>query len=182
MIAALSITGEGSQRSGLTTFTMVPHRERVIGAKVLTSLSVGVAAMLFAFAVGAIGNVVGTAINGTDMISDVSVVEVRTSCSAACSACSPAPCWASLFRSSVGSLVGYFLYAFVLPSLYGVLTPSVGWFQDVRPWIDLNLAESFLFEGKVVGEQWANIAVTTGIWIILPALIGLRLVMKSEVK
>ena len=34
MIAILSITGEWSQRSGLTTFTLVPHRGRVIRAKV----------------------------------------------------------------------------------------------------------------------------------------------------
>ena len=33
MIAILSVTSEWSQRSGLTTFTLVPHRGRVIGAK-----------------------------------------------------------------------------------------------------------------------------------------------------
>ena len=55
-----------------------------------------------------------------------------------------------LFRSFGGSAVGTPAYAFVLPSLYpGVLTSSVDWFPDVRPWIDLNLAESFLFEGQL---------------------------------
>lgn len=33
IIAILSVTGEWSQRSGLTTFTLVPHRIRVILAK-----------------------------------------------------------------------------------------------------------------------------------------------------
>ena len=56
------------------------------------------------------------------------------------------------------------------------------WFPDVQPWIDLNLAESFLFSGEVTGEQWANVAVTSAVWIILPALLGLRLAMRSEVK
>ena len=68
------------------------------------------------------------------------------------------------------------------PSSASVLTTSVDWFPDVRPWIDLNLAESFLFNGQVTGEQWANVAVTAGVWIILPALLGLRLAMRSEVK
>ena len=32
MVAILSVTSEWTQRSGLTTFTLVPHRERVVGA------------------------------------------------------------------------------------------------------------------------------------------------------
>src|SRR4028119_611343 len=54
IIAVLAITGEWSQRSGLSTFTLVPHRQRVIGAKVLASLVVGVAAMLFALVIGVV--------------------------------------------------------------------------------------------------------------------------------
>jgi hypothetical protein len=30
--------------------------------------------------------------------------------------------------------------------------------------------------------QWAHIASTVGIWIVLPGLLGLRWVMRSEVK
>jgi hypothetical protein len=182
MIAALSITGEWSQRSGLSTFTMVPHRHRVIGAKMLTSLAVGFAAMVFAFAVGAIGNVVGSAINDTTTVWDVSVAEGANIVLGSLLCLLTGTMLGMLFRSSVGALVGYVAYAFVLPSLYGVLLTSVDWFPDVQPWIDLNLAESFLFEGQVTGQQWANIAVTAGMWIILPALVSLRLVMRSEVK
>jgi hypothetical protein len=62
-----------SQRTGLTTFTLVPHRNRVIGAIVVASVTVGAASMLFALAVGAVGNLVGTAITGTEQIWDVTV-------------------------------------------------------------------------------------------------------------
>ena len=65
IIAILAITSEWSQRTGLTTFTLVPHRRRVIAAKTISSISVAVASMLFAFVLGAVGNVVGTAIAGT---------------------------------------------------------------------------------------------------------------------
>ena len=60
MVALLSITSEWSQRSGLTTFTYVPNRRRVVWAKTLSSVIVAVASMLFAFAIGAVGNVVGS--------------------------------------------------------------------------------------------------------------------------
>ena len=182
MIAILSITGEWSQRSGLTTFTLVPRRNRVIVAKGITSLGVGVAAMLFAFAIGAVGNLVGTAITGADLVWDVSVTEGATIVLGSLLCLLTGTMLGLLIRSSVGALVVYFIYAFVLPSLFGVLTTSVAWFPDVQPWVDLNLAESFLFSGDVTGEQWANVAVTAAIWIILPALLGLRLAMRSEVK
>src|SRR3712207_4092965 len=35
VVAILSVTSEWSQRSGLTTFALVPHRQRVIAAKAL---------------------------------------------------------------------------------------------------------------------------------------------------
>ena len=38
MVAILSVTGEWSQRSGLTTFTLVPHRSRVILAKAIAAV------------------------------------------------------------------------------------------------------------------------------------------------
>jgi ABC-2 type transport system permease protein len=48
--------------------------------------------------------------------------------------------------------------------------------------VDVNYARSFLFEGTLTTEQWANVAVTTATWLVLPALVGLRIVMRSEVK
>src|SRR6266487_3470893 len=74
-VCSSDITGEWSQRSGLTTFTLVPHRNRVIAAKAISSVAVAIASMLFAFVIGAIGNLVGTAIAGTDMVWDVSLAE-----------------------------------------------------------------------------------------------------------
>src|SRR5690348_194629 len=43
MIGILAVTSEWSQRTGLATFTLVPHRGRVISAKLVATLAVGVA-------------------------------------------------------------------------------------------------------------------------------------------
>ncbi len=64
VVAILSVTGEWSQRAGLTTFTLVPHRGRVIRAKLVVTWLVGIASILVALAIGAVGNVVGTALVG----------------------------------------------------------------------------------------------------------------------
>ena len=182
MIALLSITGEWSQRSGLTTFTLVPHRSRVVVAKVVCSVGVAIASMLFALMVGAVGNIVGTTIAGTDMVWDVSLAEGGNIVLGSLLCLLTGTMLGMLIRSSAGALVTFFVYAFLLPTVSGVLATSQQWFQDLRPWVDLNFAEGALFSGTLTSEQWANVAVTAGTWIVLPALVGLRLVMKSEVK
>ena len=182
MIAILSITGEWSQRTGLTTFTLVPHRRRVIAAKAITSVGVAIASMLFAFAIGAIGNVVGTAIAGTDMVWDVSLAEGANIVLGSLLCLLTGTMLGMLIRSSAAALVAYFVYSLVLPTIAGILASSQQWFQDLRPWVDLNYAQSHLFEGTLTAEQWANLAATASTWLLLPALLSLHLVMKSEVK
>jgi ABC-2 type transport system permease protein len=182
MIAILSITGEWSQRTGLTTFTLVPHRRRVLLAKAISSVAVGAAAMVFALAVGIVGNVVGTAIAGTDPVWDVSAAEAVNIVLGSLLCLLTGTMLGILVRSSAAALVAYFVMALVLPTVAGILTASEEWFADVQPWVDPNWARSFLFEGTLTGEQWAQVGVTTAVWLVLPALLGLRLVMRSEVK
>jgi hypothetical protein len=182
MIAILAITGEWSQRSGLTTFTLVPHRGRIISAKVIASVAVGVASMLFAFVIGAIGNLVGTAIAGTTLVWDVSLAEGANIVLGSLLCLLTGTMLGMLIRNSAGALVAYFVYALLLPTVAGILAASQGWFQDLQPWVDLNYAQAALFNGVLTSEQWANVAVTATTWVILPAVVGLRLVMRSEVR
>ena len=182
IIAILSITGEWSQRSGLTTFTLVPHRNRVIAAKAVSSVAVAIASMLFAFVIGAIGNLVGTAIAGTDTVWDVSLAEGVNIVLGSLLCLLTGTMLGMLIRSSAAALVAYFVYSLLLPTVSGILASSQEWFRDLQPWVDLNYAQAALFEGTLTGEQWANVAVTASTWLVLPAILGLRLVMKSEVK
>jgi len=182
MIAILSITGEWSQRSGLTTFTLVPHRSRVILAKAISSVAVAVASMLFAFGMGAVGNVVGTAIAGTSPVWDVSLAEGVNIVVGNLLCLLTGTMLGMLIRNSAGALVGYFVYSLLLPTISGLLAARQDWFRDLQPWVDLNFAQAALFNGSLTGEQWANVAVTSMTWLVLPAAVGLRLVMRSEVK
>ena len=117
IIAILSITGEWSQRSGLTTFTLVPHRNRVIAAKAVSSVAVAIASMLFAFVIGAIGNLVGTAIAGTDMVWDVSLAEGVNIVLGSLLCLLTGTMLGMLIRSSAGALVAYFVYSLLLPTV-----------------------------------------------------------------
>ena len=182
MVAVLSVTGEWSQRTGLTSFTLVPHRERVIGAKLLVAVGVGVVSMLLAGAIGAVGNLLGSAINGTDAVWNVSLTEFALIVLANVLGMLIGFMLGVLIRNSPGAIVGYFVYSFLLPTLAMLLADSVQWFRDAQPWVDFNYAQSALFEGSLTGEQWAHLAVAGTFWLILPLAAGLALVMRSEVK
>jgi hypothetical protein len=182
MIAILSITGEWSQRTGLTTFTLVPHRNRIVYAKTISSVAVAVASMLFAFVVGAIGNLIGATVAGTELVWDLSLAEAGNIVLGSLLCLLTGTMLGMLIRSSAGALVAYFVYSLLLPTVFGFLAASQGWFRDLQPWVDLNHAEGALFSGTLTGEQWANVAVTTAVWLVLPAVAGLRMVMRSEVK
>jgi ABC-type transport system involved in multi-copper enzyme maturation permease subunit len=182
IIAILAITSEWSQRTGLTTFTLVPNRARVILAKVVASVIVGVASMLVALVFGVAGNVVGPAIAGTDRVWDVSFVHGVDIILGSLISLLMGTMLGILFRSSPVALVAYFVTSFMLPTVFGLLAANEKGFQDLQRWVDLNYAQSFLFEGALSGVQWARLAVATTLWLVLPALFGLRMVMRSEVK
>jgi ABC-type transport system involved in multi-copper enzyme maturation permease subunit len=182
IVAILAITSEWSQRTGLTTFTLVPHRTRVISAKVVASVVVGVAAMLIALVFGLAGNTVGPAITGTDRVWDVSAAHGLTIILGSLISLLMGTMLGILFRSSPVALVAYFVTSLLLPTVFGMLASTEQAFADLQPWVDLNFAQSFLFDGTVDGVQWARLAVATTIWLVLPAALGLRLVLRSEVK
>lgn len=182
IIAVLSITGEWSQRSGLTTFTLVPNRNRVILAKVIASVTIGVVAMIVALTIGVFGNIIGSGIAGTDLVWDVSFVHALDIVLGSLLCLLTGTMLGLLFRSSPVALVAYFVYALLIPTMSGILATSQQGYQDLQPWIDLNYAQSFLFEGTLSGQQWAHLAVAVTIWLVLPALVALRLVRTSEVK
>jgi ABC-type transport system involved in multi-copper enzyme maturation permease subunit len=184
MIAILSVTSEWSQRNGLTTFTLVPHRGRVFLAKGISAVSVGAASMLLAFAIGALGNVVGTAVTGTAQVWDVAAADLAYVVLGNVLGLLIGFMLGVLIRVSSGAIVAYFVYSLLLPTLSGLLAASQGWFRDLQPWVDVNYALSALFgfDATVTGEEWAHIGVASLIWIVVPLAVGLRMVMRSEVK
>ncbi len=182
MVAILSVTSEWSQRSGLTTFTLVPHRSRVVWAKAIASVTIAVASMLLAFTIGALGNLVGTAITGTPVIWDMSLVECLFIVLGNILGLLTGFMLGVLIRSSSGAIVAYFVYSLLMPTILGVLAASQEWFETLRPWVDVSYAQGALFNGAPTGQEWAHIGVTGMIWLVIPLVVGLWYVMRSEVK
>jgi ABC-2 type transport system permease protein len=182
VIAVLSVTSEWSQRTGLTSFTLVPHRGRTILAKGIVAVTVGVASMLLAMAIGAVGNLVGPALMGTDRVWDDSVTQLSYIVLANILGMLVGFMLGLLIRNSAGAIVGYFVYGFVLPPLTMLLAESQGWFKDLQPWVDFNFTQGSLFNGSLTGEEWAQLGFTGLFWLVIPLAVGVRMVLRSEVK
>jgi ABC-2 type transport system permease protein len=183
MIAILGVTSEWSQRSGLTTFTLVPSRGRVIGAKAIATSFVGVVSMAAAFAVGAVGNLLGSTITGLDAVWDVSLTAAAQIFLGNLVGMAIGFTLGVVLRSSAAAIVGYFVVSLVLPGVLDLLAQVRPWFDDLQPWIDWNETQIALFEnGTDTAREWAMLASTTGIWIALPLALGLRFLRRSEVK
>jgi ABC-2 type transport system permease protein len=182
MIAILAVTSEWSQRSGLTTFTLVPSRGRVIGAKAVATLLVGLGSMAVAFVVGALGNVAGSAIAGVDTVWDISLSMAPQMVLGDLIGMAIGFTLGVVLRNSAPAIVGYFVVSFVMPGILVLLAQVRSWFEDLQPWIDWNKTQVVLFDGATnTGKEWAMLGSTTMIWIVVPLVLGLLSLRRSEV-
>jgi ABC-2 type transport system permease protein len=184
LVAILAVTSEWSQRTGLTTFTLVPHRGRIITAKAISSVVIAIAAMALTFAVGALGNLLGAAVTGTPLVWDVTITQCLYYVLGMVLSLLIGFMLGVLIRASIGAVVAYFVLTFLLPTIFSLLAAGSHWFHNLQPWVDIQFAQSglFVFDKSLTGEQWANIGVTGIVWLVLPMLVGLRMVMRAEVK
>ncbi|HPQ86013.1 MAG TPA: ABC transporter permease subunit [Actinomycetota bacterium] len=183
LIAILAVTSEWSQRSGLTTFTLVPNRGRVIGAKAIAALLVGVGSMAIAAVVGAIGNVAGSTIAGVDTVWDIPLSMAPQLVLGNLVGMAVGFTLGVVLRNSAAGIVAYFVVSLVMPGILVLLAQVRPWFEDLQPWIDWNTAQEALFVGATdTGREWAMLASTTMIWIVIPLVVGLLFLRRSEVK
>ncbi len=183
IVAALAVTAEWSQRSGLVTFTLVPHRGAVIGAKATAAVIVAIVSVALALVIAALGNVVGAAINGIDPVWDLKALEISYFFLGNVLGLLIGFMFGVLLRNPAAAVVAYLVYSFVLPAILSVLAALQDWFRDLQPWVDFGYAQTPLFEGgSLTGEEWGHLATSGTIWFVIPMVIGVWAVLRAEVK
>jgi hypothetical protein len=182
VLAILSVTGEWTQRAGLTTFTLVPHRGRVIRAKLAVTLLVGLGSMALALAIGAVGNVVATGLSGVDTVWDLPFTSILYIVGADLIGMLVGFMLGVVMRNSAGAIVSYFSYWFVIPTLSMLLAANQQWFEKAQPWVDFSFNQNRMYDGGFGGQDWVQLAATGTVWLLLPLAFGLWRVMRAEVK
>ena len=88
----------------------------------------------------------------------------------------------ALFLNTAAGIVLYFVYSFVLPTIFAIGAELMDWFDKIRPWIDFANAQTPIQNSDVSGKEWSQLLVSGLIWLVLPMAIGLWRVLRAEVK
>jgi ABC-2 type transport system permease protein len=184
LVALLSVTSEWSQRSGLTTFALVPDRRRIVLAKGLVAVLIGVPSILAAFGIGAVGNLIGSALADVPVTWDAGVSDLLLRGLGNIIGMLVGFMLGVLIRNSPGAIVGYCVYSFLLPGMATTLANHQEWFRKAQPWVDLTNAQWPLFDGAgtVSATEWSQLLVSGIAWLVAPLAVGVWSIMRSEVK
>jgi ABC-type transport system involved in multi-copper enzyme maturation permease subunit len=179
VLGVLSVSTEWSQRTALTTFALVPRRERVLAAKMLAAGALAALAVAACALDAALGNLVAGALphangswhlTGTTMGAALLVQLLNVLLGVG---------FGVLLQSSPLAIVVYF----VLPTAWAIVGGLVSWLHRWAAWLDMNTTTAPLMQGAwPAGNGWAKLAVSAGLWVGLPLALGLARLLRSEVK
>jgi len=176
VMGILLVTQEWSQRTGMVTFTLEPHRGKVIAAKVIAALVFGLLAVALACLIATLATLVSGAPSaweniGGDDFAKFTLLQVTGVLQGLA--------FGLIFLNSAAAIVTFF----VLPTAFSIVASLWSALNDAAPWVDLSTAQQPLFSGEnLTGEQWWQVVTATTIWVVLPFLAGLIRVLRAELK
>jgi ABC-2 type transport system permease protein len=172
VLGILLVTSEWSQRTGLTTFALVPQRERVIAAKVIGAAILTLFAVAACIVVAAIGNLFtgGDWSLGAGELGRLTLYELIGMLGGVA--------FGLAFMNSALAIVMYF----VIPIGWSILGEAVPWLDKPADWLDLSRPMSTLAEGPMTGTDWAQLGTAAAVWVGVVLLIGLIRLMRTELK
>jgi hypothetical protein len=177
-LGLLTVTTEWSQRTGLVTFTLAPHRGRLLRAKAAAVGLFGLLAVAIAFITAALGNLLGEALRhgngswafGVGGFRDLVVVQLGT--------LAEGFAFGMLLLMSAPAIITYY----VLPTLVAFASNAIPSLEPDKSWFDLISAQSALYNHEMTGTAWLQWAVSFTIWVLLPGAFGVLRVLRSEIK
>lgn len=175
VLAILLVTQEWGQRTGLATFTLTPHRGRVIAAKLVAALGFVVGAFIIAILIA----LVLTPLTGQGF-EDVSAAWLGQLLLGIVLGALQGFAFGALLLSTAFAIVAYFAAPMVL-SIVSSIWVNIG---EKLIWFDFGTASGKLFDPTVpmTGSDWAHLGTTTLLWVVLPLAVGLWRITRTEVK
>jgi ABC-2 type transport system permease protein len=177
VLGILAMTSEFSQRTGLVTFAVEPRRERVVAAKLVAALTWALAGLVVA-------GLLATAAHAAAVTFRDAPADWTLSLGA-----SGGYLLAQIIGVVQGSAFGLLLTSpalavgayFVGPLLWSVVVSVVPALERAAPWVDLLGLSDPLLAGSMTGGDWAHLASSGGLWVLLPLAVGMLLLRRREI-
>ncbi len=176
VVGILSITSEWTQRTALTTYALVPHRERVVLAKLAAVVLAALASVLVSLAVAAVGALAAKATGGAGSWDGEWVLVPHAAVSQLVWGLMGAAFGLLLLNTPL-AIVGYLL----LPTVWGILTTMISALQGPANWLDPSITMDPLNGSEMTAGQWGRLAVTVLVWVAVPLVAGLLRTLRREV-
>jgi ABC-2 type transport system permease protein len=181
VLGVLSVTGEWSQRTNITTFTLEPRRRRIVAAKLVTGTIMALAATLAALVTGVVALAVFDVFGGaatwdlpTQAIISFGLLQVIGVLTGFA--------FGMGILNTPAAIVAYFAYSFILPAVFLAGASQWAWADSIQLWLDFNFVQQPLVEGLLGDVNWAQFALTAAIWFVAPVAFGVRRLMRAEIK
>ena len=175
LIGVLLVTGEFSQRTALTTFTLVPSRARVMVAKLGASVVCSFVALVFCLVVAAGATAVHPS-TGVDAWS-LHFVLIPQSLLYLATAMITGVAFGAALLVSAPAIVIYLL----LPTVWSVLTNAISGLNGIANWLEAGQTLDPLTRHALGATDWLQAGATLAVWMVLPLAIGWRRVMTRDV-
>jgi ABC-type transport system involved in multi-copper enzyme maturation permease subunit len=184
VFAITAVTSEWGQRTGLVTFALEARRSRVILAKLVVVVILAVATIALAVALGALGTALGGLISGEPPAWNLSLGVLAWVLGQQLAFFVMAFAFGLLLLSTAGAVSIYYVVALLLPLMvWGPLYGIFSWGRDVVPWFDLGFAAMPFTSGLTTsGIDYLRVLATVTVWVLVPLALGLRRVLRAEVK
>lgn len=174
VVGILLVSSEWAHRTTLITFTLVPRRARVLAAKVGAGGVLASIALVIALGLAALGAAIAQPdVDGIWSISAQLFGQVTLYVIA--SMLMGVGFGVALLSSPV-AIVLYFL----MP-MGAIAVSAIPWFDGVVPWLDWWSSVSILADRTLSSTEWAHAGTSLAAWVLLPLVVGLWRITRSEV-
>ena len=174
VLGILLVTSEWSQRTGLSTFALVPQRERIIVAKTIGATILTLLAVIACLVVAALGNAIagGDWNLGLGELGRYTLFELITMLGGVA--------FGLAFMNSALAIVMYF----AIPIGWSILGETISALDKPADWLDLGRPMTTLADSTatMTGTDWAQLATASALWVGVVLVIGLIRLRRTELK
>jgi ABC-type transport system involved in multi-copper enzyme maturation permease subunit len=174
IFGVLAVTSEWSQRTTLTTFSLVPDRGRVIRAKTLAVTAMAVTQIAIALMISVLVFGIGSALDRTTGGWELAPTVIAQSILF--------QLVYMLFGLGMGLIALSSPPAVVLTLVLPNLLTSFMKTEGATSWINISSALEPLLDTGITGPEWAKILTVSLLWAALPMLAGLTRLARHEIK
>ncbi|MGD9792647.1 MAG: hypothetical protein AB7V43_04125 [Acidimicrobiia bacterium] len=172
VVAILTFTGEWSQRSVMTTFTQEPRRIRVVNAKLMVSLVMGVGGAIFGMVATAAGLGLASA-SGRALEANLSAGAIASYLLYLILNVLAAVALGALLHNSAAAIAA----SFALPASFALLGNAS---TVVSEWIDMSTTWSWVLENDW-GDHVSHVSVSILFWVVLPLAAGIVRTVRRDI-